>query len=1016
MQAVGRLGSYISRGVYTVSGPFHPFGGAVDIVVVEQQDGSFKSSPWYVRFGKFQGVLKAKEKVVNISVNGVEANFHMYLDSKGEAYFLREMDADEGDSTISIYPSSSSDETESRPQDNKRFKSQSCNFDSDKSNSVARDKIVGRTNSRRSRILGLVFGRKSMKGDVDNNCQKKMDDSNVHRTDSLERAEIAANLLEVRWSTNLAGRKMSRKDSNRIRESSSLRDFKENGGLDDHREVPTGLSDQKGVNLSFLSTPDEVIGTFVASEESCAEGKPKVIAQVPTEIDQYIGDNADSEHGINLKVISHVTASDLQVACLVPEARNEKQLNGEEVSGVSIVDIPGYGISDEEISSDKVRSLVYCKTSEASVVAMNCSGEQTHGVLYLANGVSGQVHVHAEVLHATTVLLPEDAQAEEVTENVDLGMPAVEASENYSQKTDCSPSGMEDPPALPKNQTVNVDLGLCSVEKVLSNYVATTSSHSSLGNRALDENNTKEEDVPSSLSPSLESDCVLSRATSRPPSTSSEDEHFLFSDLDERRISDGFKGSISPEHVDNEDNFSNVDCTENLNQLIDTNYSLHSSPENSMTESRMTDHEMLTETSSSTVIPRDKVPEQEVGKQEGSLPNMYSHSNSLGHLSYPLSHSLDSKSESKKWTLLGKEDLKFHKSDEDKENHLILEEPVGKDSHISGEFKGNVPNSPIGDPSMPSPLPGGNWRLWPFSLRRSRPGEALLPASSDVKNPSSGSASENTIYPKAEKNEFKPKLTKRMIKAKAPTSEQLASLNLKEGRNVVTFSFCTDMLGKQEVDARIYLWKWNTRIVISDVDGTITKSDVLGQFMPLVGVDWSQTGVAHLYSAIKENGYQLLFLSARAISQAYHTRRFLFNLKQDGKALPDGPVVISPNGLFPSLYREVIRRAPHEFKISCLADIRALFPSECNPFYAGFGNRHTDEISYLKVGIPKGKIFTINPKGEVAVNRCLDTKSYTSLHALVNGMFPPTSSSEQPMQEDFNSWNFWKLPPPIIDV
>ena len=43
-------------------------------------------------------------------------------------------------------------------------------------------------------------------------------------------------------------------------------------------------------------------------------------------------------------------------------------------------------------------------------------------------------------------------------------------------------------------------------------------------------------------------------------------------------------------------------------------------------------------------------------------------------------------------------------------------------------------------------------------------------------------------------------------------------------------------------------------------------------------------------------------------------------------------------------------------------DIRVLFPSDCNPFYAGFGNRNTDEISYLKVGIPKGKIFIINPK------------------------------------------------------
>ena len=45
-----------------------------------------------------------------------------------------------------------------------------------------------------------------------------------------------------------------------------------------------------------------------------------------------------------------------------------------------------------------------------------------------------------------------------------------------------------------------------------------------------------------------------------------------------------------------------------------------------------------------------------------------------------------------------------------------------------------------------------------------------------------------------------------------------------------------------------------------------------------------------------------------------------------------------------------------------LQDIRACFPSDRNPFYAGFGNRDTDEFSYLKVGIPKGKIFIINPK------------------------------------------------------
>lgn len=91
MNVVGRVGSVISQGVYSVATPFHPFGGAVDIIAVEQPDGSYRTTPWYVRFGKFQGVLKGAEKVVTISINGVEASFHMQLDNSGQAYFMREL-------------------------------------------------------------------------------------------------------------------------------------------------------------------------------------------------------------------------------------------------------------------------------------------------------------------------------------------------------------------------------------------------------------------------------------------------------------------------------------------------------------------------------------------------------------------------------------------------------------------------------------------------------------------------------------------------------------------------------------------------------------------------------------------------------------------------------------------------------------------------------------------------------------------------------------------------------------
>ena len=38
--------------------------GAIDALIVEQEDGSYQSSPFHVRFGKL-GVLRSKEKVVS---------------------------------------------------------------------------------------------------------------------------------------------------------------------------------------------------------------------------------------------------------------------------------------------------------------------------------------------------------------------------------------------------------------------------------------------------------------------------------------------------------------------------------------------------------------------------------------------------------------------------------------------------------------------------------------------------------------------------------------------------------------------------------------------------------------------------------------------------------------------------------------------------------------------------------------------------------------------------------------
>jgi phosphatidate phosphatase PAH1 len=113
-------------------------------------------------------------------------------------------------------------------------------------------------------------------------------------------------------------------------------------------------------------------------------------------------------------------------------------------------------------------------------------------------------------------------------------------------------------------------------------------------------------------------------------------------------------------------------------------------------------------------------------------------------------------------------------------------------------------------------------------------------------------------------------------------------------------------------------------------------------------------------------------------------------------------MLLSPDRLLAAFTREVIHRRPEEFKIACLKardcvdvhvrraltsspqDIASLFEPNMSPFFAGFGNRETDAISYQSVGIPsvsvrlsttrvaasdstavKSRTFIINPEGKV---------------------------------------------------
>ncbi|MQM08984.1 hypothetical protein Taro_041842 [Colocasia esculenta] len=1173
MYAVERLSSYITRGVYTVSGPFHPFGGAVDIIVVQQQDGSFKSSPWNVRFGKFQGVLKTKEKIVKICVNGTDAEFHMYLDHKGEAYFLKDASHDEGE-TLMLSPPSSGDETDGRMKNARLRKAQSYNFDEscrepvDGHFNVENDKTVARTNPRRPRIFGFVFGRRTV--------EESSNGVNMERISSLERAEIAADLLEVKWSTNLTTNGQMGTSCLKIPANGDRGENMVNG----EQRLAMQSSDSGLAHDDKIATQREEIGGNMESrnEEHLVEpvfnGCPE-LRTLEEVIEIYSSKGGELTHD-NETRLSSPKAVEFDVSFEESVSVNRTidlcSCNFHELSGNKDC-ILAYGTSGEDIGDREVSSFSSCEASQSSNMMHDISASTTIEILnsllevdrdkvateHLKETTQQQCEKHHKLeprpsnvrensdvycdksleLNNHKDPVPSDRAIAEPCERPDVGYLSTEAlssldlslpsSESIETKTVNVIQGdvLEEETAREKvmvtnmleisqNQYVmdrscaepncntlgfNVDQQLSSSEEVrtCSSYVPPETfdigdkiqePHNPIESVQFDRNDFPVEDIiTSKLDSGLHMSEVANAAFFLPDSL--EEDQFLFNEIHSFASNEHPARSALAGEIDAEDYPFTVPDGLQEHESADMSLDVHDADISALSKFQ----------TSPISIPKLKSCPKEKRQCLGSLPDIRSHIHDLERPNiHPTSFSLHIKSNMSMWDIPEKDISSFPNIESRSESHLLEPQTKNGNSSVIGvtqrrkEENGNpirptvemslcrhllsegmgaeaaskafdaekvdlekfakfgsslvkddklviridghyfpwnaaapiilgilsfgqkgifdaegmisvdqIDKIPERDQSRAIVPSEGAWRLWPFNFKKSRRTNPHLAPNADGSIEQGATTVSGDCKMRSENNAEKSRAMKNKVRSVIPTSEQLASLKLKEGQNLVTFSFSTAMLGRQQVDARIYLWKWNTRIVVSDVDGTITKhahviyiydiyiyafngvlylhwaciqqvmymdvddrvfvppsdvymgnmplrmssvtpedleqeprrmsfydtggleyvprrmsfcdtgglkhmprriSDVLGQFMPLVGKDWSQTGVAHLFSAIKENGYQLLFLSARAISQAYLTRQFLFNIKQDGKVLPDGPVVISPDGLFPSLYRE----------------------------------------------------------------------------------------------------------------
>ena len=202
-----------------------------------------------------------------------------------------------------------------------------------------------------------------------------------------------------------------------------------------------------------------------------------------------------------------------------------------------------------------------------------------------------------------------------------------------------------------------------------------------------------------------------------------------------------------------------------------------------------------------------------------------------------------------------------------------------------------------------------------------------------------------------------------------PSEDQIKKMDLNIGINEVCFAIET------------YLGLW-------DIDGTITKSDVLGALLPRFGFSWNHDNVIELINKLYNNGYLIIYLTARAIFQSEATHNFLNNLIENNIKLPKGPIIMDADGIFSSFKKGIIQKQTDLIKILSLLEIKNLFEDDEQHFFAGFGNKETDAIAYRYLGIDLKNIFIINTNSQIKQLGEKNNTTYKELCDNCDSIFP----------------------------
>jgi phosphatidate phosphatase PAH1 len=108
--------------------------------------------------------------------------------------------------------------------------------------------------------------------------------------------------------------------------------------------------------------------------------------------------------------------------------------------------------------------------------------------------------------------------------------------------------------------------------------------------------------------------------------------------------------------------------------------------------------------------------------------------------------------------------------------------------------------------------------------------------------------------------------TEGKIYTKLLPSDTLKAMNLKMGENNLDYIYNYNMM-----KCKIFLYNYDQKFVVCDIDGTITKSDIIGLAQSEY-FNWIHDGISTLFEKLSEMGVIVIYLTMRSIELVKYLR------------------------------------------------------------------------------------------------------------------------------------------------